>query len=275
MITLKSLLCEATAPKISLQQALDKGMFGPVYHGTDQENRSKIDQEGFKIIVGLHGTSGMSHGYENQPYGFAGAPPPIHHLGFGVYFTTVKSIAKSFSGGTLRGMKVYYLDAPRMETINWGSPRTMMKWWVENGYDTELSQRGEGGRYMATVKMTEKLKSQWDAIWYKGKGVRRLLDGDQVVAFDLSIIYEIDLSLAKGIEVGAKVVAKNEIVRLNYEGKPYGNAIPAGTRGIVVKRDDVAKKHKEYPPIGQKTPNNTFWESSSRREATKTWKTLR
>lgn len=221
-------------------------MFGPVYHGTSQENRSKIDQEGFKLIVGLYGTSGMSHGYENQPYAFVGAPPPIHHLGFGIYFTTLKSIAKQFSGGTLRGMKIYYLDAPRMETINWGSPNTMMKWWIKNGYDTELAKNGEGGRYMATAKMTEQLKASNDAIWYKGKGIRRLLDGDQVVAFDPSIIYEIDLSLSKGFEVGAKVVVKHDVVWHNYAGEVY-RSVPGGSKGIIVKRDEVANNRKEYP----------------------------
>jgi hypothetical protein len=241
MITLKSLLCEQVK-KISLQKAVDNKLFGPVYHGTNQEALSKIDKEGFKVIMGLHGTSGMSHGYEYEPYGyFTDVPPPIHHLGFGVYFTTVKAIAKRFAGGTAKGMKAYFLDIPKKETINFASPRKMMKWWIENGYDPELAKRGEGGRYMATAKMTEQLKSKYEGVWFKGKGIHRLLDGDQVVVFDPKDIYEIDLSLSKEFDLGAKVKAKIDIKYTDKEGNVYGSVVPIGTTGIIVKRYDVKK----------------------------------
>ena len=139
MIKLKSLITEAKVPKISLQQAVDNDLFGPVFHGTKAEYRDAIDREGFKVVQGLFGSSGMSQGYENSPYGLSGVPPPIHHLGFGAYFTTSRTIAKKYSGGTVKGMKTYYLNIPKLETINWGSPNTMMKWWVKKITCTGLS----------------------------------------------------------------------------------------------------------------------------------------
>jgi len=240
MIKLKSLLCEAKVPKISLQQALDNKLFGPVYHGTTEANREKIDQEGFKVITGLYNTSGMSQGYSGDEYGYTGAPPPVHHLGYGAYFTTVRSIAKRFAGDTAKGMKTYFLDIPNREEINWGSPRTMMKWWVQNGYDPILANRGEAGRYIATVKMTENLKSKWDAVWYKGKSIYRLLDGDQVCVYEPEgKIFEIDLSLSRGLDAGSKVRALRDIQWTDWEGKAYGSIVPAGTLGIVKDKSKV------------------------------------
>ena len=52
MIKLKPLLSE-DLKRLSLQQVIDGGFFGPVYHGTSQENLAKIGQEGFKITKGL------------------------------------------------------------------------------------------------------------------------------------------------------------------------------------------------------------------------------
>ena len=105
MIKLKSLICEAKVPPISLQQAVDADLFGPVYHGTKAEYRAAIDREGFKVVKGMYGTAGMSQGYQpGESYGNTGTPPPIHHLGFGVYFTTSKGIAKKFAGGPVKGV---------------------------------------------------------------------------------------------------------------------------------------------------------------------------
>ncbi len=260
MIKLKSLIYEAQVPKISLQQAVDEKLFGPVFHGTTQDNLAKIDAEGFKVIVGLYGTSGMSQGYENIPYGLSGAPPPIHHLGFGVYFTTSMSNAKMFAGGTVKGMKTYFLKIPNYETINWGSPNTMMKWWIKNGYDPKLARQGEGGRYMATAKMTELLKSKWDAVWYKGKGMYRLLDGDQVCVYEPDgKIFEIDKTLSTGLQIGAKVKALRDLQWTDFEGKPYGSTVPAGTIGIVKNKQEIdpewIAKWKENPNARMKNIN--------------------
>ena len=246
MIALKSLLCEEVK-KLSLQQMIDSGFFGPVYHGTTQENLTKIGQEGFKVVLGLHGTNGMSHGYENEPYGFTGIPAPIHHLGFGVYFTTIRAIAKRFAGGSAKGMRTYFLDIPRREEINFGFPRTMMKWWIGRGYDPELAKQGEGGRYMATAKMTQQLKSQYDGVWFKGKSMYRLLDGDQVVVYNPDNIYEVDFSLSKGFDIGSKVKAKHDIQWSDREGNVYGSIVPAGTIGIISNRTNVEELKKQYP----------------------------
>jgi len=252
-----TLLTEAKVPTISLQQAKDMNMFGPVYHGTSAEKRDKIAMDGFIIPIGTERSGDVSHGYETSDYS-GGIPAPIHHLGFGVYFTTVLSIAKSYSGGTLRGMPIYFLKAPRMTEINWGSPRTMMKWWIENGYDYKITPVTQFGkdvtslqairqeRLRATIHLTDELKSQYDAVWYKGKGMYRLLDGDQVVAFDPSIIYEVDPKLAKGLEIGAKVRAKRRIEHLNYAGEVY-KVIEDGDKGIIVGKQDVTLAREQWP----------------------------
>src|ERR1700693_2945588 len=104
MIKLKSLICEAKVPKISLQQALDEKFFGPVYHGSTQEKLSKIDASGFNVFVGMSHSGDVAHGYDFEDY-VGGIPAPIHHLGFGIYFTTSKSIAKKYSLGTTKGLK--------------------------------------------------------------------------------------------------------------------------------------------------------------------------
>ena len=230
MINLKSLLSEDLR-KISIQMATDEKMFGPVYHGTKQENIPHINKDGFKVIKGLYGSSGMANGYVSQPY-YEGIPAPIHHLGFGVYFTTVKSIAKKFAGDTTKGMQTFFLDVPKIEEINFAAPKNMMKWWIKHGYDPELAKQGEGGRTQATVKLTDTLKSEFDAVWFKGKGLHRLLDGEQICVYDPSNIYVFDKSLIKPGEIGSKVVTKVDI-------DPYNrgtNIIPKGTNGIIYKK---------------------------------------
>jgi len=203
--------------KISKAEAIKRKMFGPVYHGTHEAARDAISREGFKVHIGSERSGDISHGYQASSYA-EGKPAPTHHLGFGVYFTTMKSVAKSFNQGSLRGIKEYYLEVPRLETINFGAPGTMMKWWVSNGYDipviypntdrsnAEISQM----RVEATVHLTDKLKAKWDAIWFKGKSIRKLLDGDQICVFDPTRIYEIDTALAGDFEIGSKVKRKSD-----------------------------------------------------------------
>lgn len=246
-------------PKISMQQAMDNNLFGPVWHGTKQEHLPKIGDEGFRVIMGMYGDEGTSHGYDFRDF-HEGIPAPVHHLGFGVYFTTTKSIAKKYAYGSVKGMKTYYLDVPRMEEINFGGARTMMKWWIENGYDfkppydpkdkntmfdRDAILRVNLERFRATKNMTDVLKSQWDAVWYKGGGFRRMED-EQICVYDPSNIFEIDLSLSKGFDIGAKVRAKYRIARINSTGGEY-DVVEAGARGIIVKKEPVAGKREEYP----------------------------
>jgi hypothetical protein len=201
--------------KISPQEALDRKLFGPVYHGTSPENRDRIEREGFKIHKGERGDLGISHGYPIGEYAL-GRPAPVHHLGYGIYFTTVKAIGKKFNNNSARGLKIYYLDVPTLKTINFGVPNTMMKWWLENGYDMpEVKDYSSDSsiskqRVKATENLTGQLSSKYDAVWFKGKGLRTLLDGDQIVVFDTGRIYEIDPKLASGLEAGAKVVRKED-----------------------------------------------------------------
>lgn len=191
--------------KISLQTAVDRKMFGPVYHGTTTENREKIEREGFKIFMGAERGENIRHGYPGERAYAQGTPPPIHHLGYGIYFTTVKTIAKAFNVSSEKGLKTYYLDVPRLETINFASPKRMMDWWVANGYDPELAKSGQQGRIDATKRMTETLMKNYDAVWFKGKTMYRVLDGDQIAVFDTSKIYQIDPALAGEFEIGSKV----------------------------------------------------------------------
>ena len=228
----------AEVKKISLAEAKKRGFFGPVYHGTSEEGRDKIGKEGFKVFVGTERSGEISHGYQAASYS-DGKPAPIHHLGFGIYFTTSKTIGKEFNNNSLKGLKSYYLDIPRLETINFGASNTMMKWWVKNGYDIPVIYGGEKSystseiakeRLEATKHLTDSLKAKYDAVWFKGKGLRKLLDGDQICVFDPSRIYEIDLSLSKGWEPGAKVKRKSD-----------------GMPGIITDLRDAVQMKKDYP----------------------------
>jgi hypothetical protein len=226
-------------PKISPQEAKDKGLFGPVYHGTSEDNRSKIEQDGFKVHIGDARTEGISHGYEMSDYQ-GGIPAPIHHLGFGVYLTTVKAIGKKFNNDSVKGLKVYYLDVPKKEEINFGATKTMMKWWQENGYDMKpvgsfTDPKLAKDRLKATVNLTNHLKSKYDAVWFKGKGIHTLLDGDQIVVFDPKRIYEVDPKLAKSGEIGGKVKRKSD-----------------GMIGVVLDSRDIEEKFREFHPEATK-----------------------
>jgi len=184
-------------PKVTPDDVKKLGLFGPVYHGTSQENHQNIADTGFRYEVGHARQGQTTHGYEGDMEYSAGLPAPIHHLGYGVYFTTVKNIAKTYNLGTTKGLKQYYLHVPRLETINFGSPNTMMRWWIQNGYNMQPSSPRDTSyqqkRLEATFNMTNVLKSKYDAVWFKGKGLRTLLDGDQVVVFDPHNIYELTM----------------------------------------------------------------------------------
>jgi len=227
---------EAVIKKISKQQALDKNMFGPVYHGTDTHRREKIESEGFKVFIGGEREGDIKHGYEKTNY-HDNIPAPIHHLGYGVYLTTNKAIGKEFNNGSLKGLKEYYINAPRLETINFGAPRTMMKWWMENGYDYDKTK----DRVKSTKRLTKNLKSNYDAVWFKGKGLNRLLDGDQIVVFNSKNIYEIDKKLSKPWEVGSKVIRKSDGMRGIIKGKRELPNLP-----III--NNITERLNELPP---------------------------
>lgn len=226
---LLNLLFEGATPTISPQEAKDKGMFGPVYHGTSQSSRGEIEKNGFKIIVG------NARQGETQN-GLLGVEYPIHWLGFGVYFTTVKNIAKKFAYGSAAGMKTYYLDTDKILTINWGSPNTMMKWWKEVGW---VPPKDESGRIEATKKMTTNLASKYDAVWYKGKGLHGLLDGDQICVYNLSVIKELDAKASSSGEVGSKVVSTEDLTS-------GGKTIPAGTKGVLLNRREIEARFSPH-----------------------------
>lgn len=271
MIKLRPLICEAKVGTVSLQQAMDAGLFGPVYHGAREEKLSQIDVEGFKVFVGMQGKGDVSHGYDFEDY-WQGIPAPIHHLGFGIYFTTNKGIAVKYAYGNKKILnRLYFLRVPRLETINFGAPNTMMKWWRANGYDFKPTYDTQADKYKAhffdrqeilnvnherlraTINMTNELKSKWDAVWYKGKGITTLLDGDQVCVYEPEgKIFQVDLTLSKGLDIGAKVRARHELVHKNQNGEVTETPVPAGTLGIIKSKHEPDQETKtawktEYP----------------------------
>jgi len=198
-------------------------MWGPIYHGTSLENREKIERYGFEIFYGSERDGNVRHGYIDQPY-CDGIPPPIHHLGFGVYFTTVLAIAKQFNDGTGKNIPTYFIDSNRVGVINFGANTTMMKWWIKNGFDPRIAKTD---RITATRLLTDNLKNQFDAVWYKGKGIRRLLDGDQICVYYPDLIYQVDKSMSAPGDIGSKVIRKSD-----------------GMKGFLLQRRSLA----EYSP---------------------------
>jgi hypothetical protein len=235
---------------VSLQQVRDEKLFGPVYHGSTEESRKNISQQGFRVIKDIAGARSeeRTHGFQTSDYAL-GLPAPIHFLGWGVYFTTVKSIAMKFNwagGPSAKGLTAYYLNTPRIATINFGATGTIMKWWIAHGYDFDwrnipgernfANPAVERERVRATDHMTEQLKSQYDAVWYKGKGMYKLLDGDQVCIYEpAGKIFKIDPKLSKGLEVGAqvKIAAGAEEVYLKSYEERFAKEITVKQEGNV------------------------------------------
>lgn len=212
---------KSVLPTITLQQAHDQKLFGPVYHGSSEEGRASINAHGFMVI---DDDSMRANGYQTSAYA-NGIPAPIHHLGYGVYFTTTKAIAKSFNNNSTKGLQAYYLNVPNIETINFAAPNTMMRWWQKNGYDFSWdNMQGEKNfqnpgvmqeRIRATKNLTKELMLKYDAVWFKGKTIHKALDGDQICVYKpRDKIFLIDNSSVKEIGIGAKVKCKSvEIIR--------------------------------------------------------------
>jgi len=195
--------------KCSLQYAHDHRFWGPVYHGTVPENRVRIEKEGFKVFHGSERSGELRNGYINQSY-HDNIPPPIHHLGFGIYFTTNLNIAKKFNGGTTKNLPAYYINSTRVGEINFGATNTMMKWWIKNGYDPTIAKVD---RVAATQLLTNNLKKHVDAMWFKGRGLYTLLDGDQVCVYYPELIYQIDKGMTASGDIGSKVIRKSDGMR--------------------------------------------------------------
>ena len=202
----RELLFEEAIQEISPQEAKDKNMFGPLYHGTAQGNIENILQSGFDVS---RSSNLAANGYRIDSYSYAtGIAPPMHHLGFGAYLTTVKAIAKQFAGGTMKGQRTFYLNSQNILEINFGSERTMMKWWIQNGYDmtTEATKKHDVIKWReATQHLTDNLSSKYDAVWFKGKSIGRLLDGDQVCVYRPNLVMVVNPKLAGEMEIGSKV----------------------------------------------------------------------
>jgi hypothetical protein len=225
----------APIPEISPQEAYNTCR-GPFYHGTSPEKIDSIIEQGFKWEEGEHSSGDTAHGYGNRPYMGSGTdcPPPVHHLGYGIYFTANKSIAKDFGYGSTRNLvEVYILKSARMTEINWGAPTTMMKWWRKMGYDCELAKKD---RVAATKLLTEKLAQQYDAIYYKGKGIRRLIDGDQLCVYNPSMLRRVNKSLVQPGERGSRVRRKSDgMIGILLRRTPIEEHHPGETEFLTVK----------------------------------------
>jgi hypothetical protein len=196
----------APPPAISLQEA-KQTCIGPFYHGTSPENVSEILNKGFKWEEGDARSGGSAHGYEYSDY-HGGCPAPVHHLGYGIYLTEVKNIAKDFGYGSAKNvLEFWVLKSANIGTINFGAPNTMMKWWNKWGYDCNMAKID---RAAATKQMTDKLASVYDAVLFTGKGLRRLLDGNQICIYNPDIIRRVDKSLTQPGEIGSKVRRKSD-----------------------------------------------------------------
>ena len=188
-------------PEISWEQS--KNMFGPVWHGTSDESKENINNVGFRLTYGDANSGDVRNGYGGDAavsYGTTGIPAPVHHLGYGIYFTTKKSVAKQYANNNTKNMLEYYLDIPRLETINFGAPNTMMKWWIKNGYNIKelIDKKDPNARINATINLTNNLKKQYDAVWFTAKSMfGALLDGDQICVFDPHRIYKLNINLGR------------------------------------------------------------------------------
>jgi hypothetical protein len=213
--------------QVGYQEIQNRKLFGPVYHGTTEESMSGIMTGGFKVFSGGARSGDVRNGYISQDYA-DGKPAPVHHLGYGIYFTQNKSIFKQYQGSG-RGMKEFYLDVPKIETINFASPNTMMKWWVKNGYDMPKFQdlknyapsQIEEIRIKSTQNMTNIIKQKFDAVLFKGKGMYSLLDGNQICVYDPSKIYLLNQELNDENEIfpGDRVKLKNLKATVVVQGK--------------------------------------------------------
>jgi hypothetical protein len=239
-------------PKIGLEDAREHKFFGPVFHGTEPTTRQIIQQAGFKIFQGTSRTGPIKGGYELKPYYSQNVPPPVHHLGFGVYFTTSKITAKTFNQGTTKGLTEYMLDVPKLKTINFNSEFTMMNWWKANGYDMpsldslkDKSQKEIEDVWVgATQKMTNVLKNEYDAVYFKAKGFKRSLDYNQICVYDLNKIYELDKTLNKKFDIGNGIFVNvgDRIQIKDTKATAIINSIKVDTRTTIYYNSDPWNK---------------------------------
>jgi len=242
--------------KVSRAEA--RNMFGPVFHGTTEMNRQLIKNQGFQFFKTPPRQGNVSHGFKLQAWQ-EGAPPPIHFLGYGVYFSVSKTQASLYNrrkdgrAGSTVGLTPYYINAPRLKEMNLASPRKMMDWWRENGYDmpsleslhnlqpSEINQMW----IEATDSMTKVLRSQWDAVHFVGKGFGTLLDGNQICVYNPENICVIDETSEPELDAGNGVFIKIGD-RIQVKGTKATGII---TSMRVEERDDLWPKmriHSNY-----------------------------
>ncbi len=139
-----------------------------------------------------------------------------------------------------------------------------MRWWMENGYDmtAEATKNRDVKAWIkATGNLTRNLRQNYDAVWFLGKGIRKLLDGDQVCVYNTKLICVVEPKLATGLEIGAKVTHTQQL-RDDYVGRNVlyvddlkpddfrsaGNLAGKGWRGVYrADTEDSDNKVGRYP----------------------------
>ena len=231
---------QSPVPVISPQEAFNtcNQSIGPLYHGTSSSD--KILEQGFAWEEAETGSANVSHGYSNSNYGFSDSLPPIHHLGFGIYLTQVKSIAKDFGSGSMRSvLEFWVLKSANVEVINFASTNTMMKWWIQNGYNPKLANID---RVAATRILTQNLASKFDAVLFKGKTLYKVLDGNQICIYNPAILRRIDKTLSQSGDIGSKVKRKSD-----------------GMMGVLINRRPLSPEQSEIYHAGEKEFLTVKW----------------
>jgi hypothetical protein len=115
-------------------------------------------------------------------------------------------------------------------------------------------------RVKATIKMTENLKQKYDAVWFKGKGIRRLLDGDQICVYNPDKIYLFDQSLNPQDEfyTGDRVKIKELPIAITIQNKRSSSNIQwnafdvlfdqtsNNNYGVKITSEDIEKIKQHY-----------------------------
>ena len=212
-----------------VSRAEAREMVGPVYHGTTADARELIKHQGFTFFKALPRQGKVNHGFEHplrKNYQNTDSPPPIHFLGFGVYFSTTKGQAAKFNEPnrkglvlkpTVRGLTAYYLNVPRLEKINFMSPTKKMKWWKSNGFNMPsfhilephyTKEEIDELWLKETDKLTKNLSSKYDAVYYLGKGFGDSLDPNQICVYNPESICVIDETSEPELDAGNGVFVK-------------------------------------------------------------------
>ena len=235
--------------RVSPAQIQQMKLIGPFYHGTTETNFSSIMDEGFTFAEEEAHTGTTRHGFPNVNFGYTDCPVPVHFLGYGTYFTSVKSLARDYDARRSKSEVFkyqFYINAPRLLKINFAASNSMVKWWIKHGYNPEIAKIDRVG---ATQDLTRNLKKDYDAVFFTSAGIHgaRMLDGNQICVYDPVNIFLLDQDLALPFEEGSHVVSKEHGTTGTVQAtKSYGLIGPEGDNLINVAWDWTTGDPKAY-----------------------------